>query len=253
MPKSAHMANAPRQGRARGARSWPSSQRPRSMRSPMLTNTCYSFVSDSEAIHVASVHELSAAETDFQVRCRARAGVVGAFGDGGRVRARPGGQHLRPGYAWSIRRAVPSDWLPACGGGNRPVNLGVSKRWRRSTSTAASASSTPSPTRPAVGPARAARSTGTKYGCGVAQCGACTVHHRRRADAVVRASRLLGDAEPEGPDSSRGLSPTGVHALQKAWQRSTPQCAAAERRCRWRGGAAGGQACADAVPTSTRR
>jgi isoquinoline 1-oxidoreductase alpha subunit len=66
--------------------------------------------------------------------------------------------------------------------------------------------------------------TGTKYGCGVAQCGACTVHIDGAAVrscvfpvSAVQASQKVVTIE--------GLSPDGGHALQKAWvQLDVPQC-----------------------------
>jgi len=64
MPKSAHMANAHAKVAA-AAIVAELSGGPIDAR-PMLTNTCYSFVSESEAIHVASVHEFVAAEQTFK-------------------------------------------------------------------------------------------------------------------------------------------------------------------------------------------
>ena len=66
--------------------------------------------------------------------------------------------------------------------------------------------------------------TGTKYGCGVAQCGACTVH----IDGVPTRSCVY-PASAVRPTQKvltiEGLSPTGVHALQKAWaELDVPQC-----------------------------
>ena len=66
--------------------------------------------------------------------------------------------------------------------------------------------------------------TGTKYGCGVAQCGACTVH----IDGVptrscVRPVSSIGEGEKI--TTIEGLSPDGQHPLQKAWvQLDVPQC-----------------------------
>ena len=66
--------------------------------------------------------------------------------------------------------------------------------------------------------------TGTKYGCGVAQCGSCTVH----LDGVaVRACSLPASAvQPDQKITTiEGLSPDGSHPLQKAWaQLDVPQC-----------------------------
>jgi isoquinoline 1-oxidoreductase subunit alpha len=65
--------------------------------------------------------------------------------------------------------------------------------------------------------------TGTKYGCGVAQCGACTVHvdgQPVRA-CVTPASTVVG----KKIKTIEGLSAKGDHALQKAWIiEQAPQC-----------------------------
>jgi isoquinoline 1-oxidoreductase subunit alpha len=57
--------------------------------------------------------------------------------------------------------------------------------------------------------------TGTKYGCGVAQCGACTVHVNGRAvrSCVVEVSSVAGQAVT----TIEGLSTRGDHPLQRAW------------------------------------
>jgi isoquinoline 1-oxidoreductase alpha subunit len=67
--------------------------------------------------------------------------------------------------------------------------------------------------------------TGTKYGCGVAACGACTVH----VDGVaVRACSTPVSAFTEAQKivTIEGLAPEGTqHALQKAWvELDVPQC-----------------------------
>ena len=66
--------------------------------------------------------------------------------------------------------------------------------------------------------------TGTKYGCGVAQCGACTVH----LDGIATRSCMLPLSEV-GPEQRivtiEGLSPDGSHPVQKAWlELDVPQC-----------------------------
>ncbi len=66
--------------------------------------------------------------------------------------------------------------------------------------------------------------TGTKYGCGIAQCGACTVH---LDGAPVRSCVLpVSAVQPEQKIVTiEGLSPNGDHPLQKAWvANDVPQC-----------------------------
>lgn len=65
--------------------------------------------------------------------------------------------------------------------------------------------------------------TGTKFGCGVAQCGACTVH---LGDEPVRSCQtFLGDLNGKKITTIEGLSPHGDHPLQKAWiAEQVPQC-----------------------------
>jgi isoquinoline 1-oxidoreductase alpha subunit len=65
--------------------------------------------------------------------------------------------------------------------------------------------------------------TGTKYGCGVAQCGACTVH--LDGQAVRACVTGVGNAEGKHVTTIEGLSPDGSHPLQRAWQAiDVPQC-----------------------------
>jgi len=64
---------------------------------------------------------------------------------------------------------------------------------------------------------------GTKYGCGAAQCGACTIH----VDGVAMYScqMSLGDVEGAEVTTIEGLSDDGTHPLQKAWvEEQVPQC-----------------------------
>src|SRR5688572_7785750 len=66
--------------------------------------------------------------------------------------------------------------------------------------------------------------TGTKYGCGIAQCGSCTVH----VDGVPTRScvTLVGAIEPNQKIVTiEGLSADGSHPVQKAWLAlDVPQC-----------------------------
>ena len=66
--------------------------------------------------------------------------------------------------------------------------------------------------------------TGTKYGCGIAQCGACTVHIN--GEAVRSCSLPVSAAEGKQITTIEGLAPTGtVHKVQKAWiDNDVPQC-----------------------------
>jgi isoquinoline 1-oxidoreductase subunit alpha len=65
--------------------------------------------------------------------------------------------------------------------------------------------------------------TGTKFGCGTAQCGACTVHidGQPTRSCVTPASAVAG----RKITTIEGLSANGDHALQKAWiAEQAPQC-----------------------------
>ena len=59
------------------------------------------------------------------------------------------------------------------------------------------------------------RLTGTKFGCGMAQCGACTVHLEGQAirSCVTRMSQVGG----KSVTTIEGLSADGTHPVQKAW------------------------------------
>jgi aerobic-type carbon monoxide dehydrogenase small subunit (CoxS/CutS family) len=65
--------------------------------------------------------------------------------------------------------------------------------------------------------------TGTKYGCGIALCGACTVHVDGRA---VRACQTpMRTAQGKSVTTIEGLSTDGSHPAQVAWaQHNVPQC-----------------------------
>ena len=66
--------------------------------------------------------------------------------------------------------------------------------------------------------------TGTKYGCGIAQCGACTVHID---GAPVRSCSMPVSAVTEAQKITtiEGLSPDSSHPLQQAWVAlDVPQC-----------------------------
>ncbi|SDM67305.1 (2Fe-2S)-binding protein [Kriegella aquimaris] len=66
--------------------------------------------------------------------------------------------------------------------------------------------------------------TGTKYSCGIAQCGACTVHID---NAPMKACVLPIDSFADGQriTTIEGLSEKGDHPVQKAWiEAQAPQC-----------------------------
>jgi len=64
---------------------------------------------------------------------------------------------------------------------------------------------------------------GTKYGCGIAQCGACTIHLNETA---VRSCQLpVSSVGSSRITTIEGLSADGEHAVQKAWiKHDVPQC-----------------------------
>ena len=65
--------------------------------------------------------------------------------------------------------------------------------------------------------------TGTKFGCGIGQCGACTVH--LNGNAVRSCALALGAASGLEVTTIEGLSASGDHPLQKAWlAEQVPQC-----------------------------
>jgi isoquinoline 1-oxidoreductase alpha subunit len=65
--------------------------------------------------------------------------------------------------------------------------------------------------------------TGTKFGCGIAQCGACSVHLNGN---VIRSCQLqIGDLDGATVLTIEGLSPDGSHPVQRAWiEHDVPQC-----------------------------
>jgi isoquinoline 1-oxidoreductase alpha subunit len=64
---------------------------------------------------------------------------------------------------------------------------------------------------------------GTKYGCGIGQCGACTVHLKGVATRSCRTP--ISDVAGNDVTTIEGLSPDGSHVLQRAWvELDVPQC-----------------------------
>lgn len=65
--------------------------------------------------------------------------------------------------------------------------------------------------------------TGTKYGCGIAQCGACTVH--LNGNAVRSCSLPISSVSGQDITTIEGLSEDNSHPVQKAWlEVQAPQC-----------------------------
>ena len=65
--------------------------------------------------------------------------------------------------------------------------------------------------------------TGTKYGCGVGQCGACTVHIDGKPNYACL--NPIKDLEGRSVTTIEGLAPDSSHPLQKAWiAEQVPQC-----------------------------
>ena len=64
---------------------------------------------------------------------------------------------------------------------------------------------------------------GTKFGCGIAQCGACTVHVNN--SAVRSCSLPISSISEESITTIEGLSENGTHPVQLAWKEiDVPQC-----------------------------
>jgi isoquinoline 1-oxidoreductase alpha subunit len=64
---------------------------------------------------------------------------------------------------------------------------------------------------------------GTKYGCGIAQCGACTVH--LNGNAVRSCSLPVSSIKDKAITTIEGLSEKGDHPVQQAWKEvDVPQC-----------------------------
>ena len=65
--------------------------------------------------------------------------------------------------------------------------------------------------------------TGTKFGCGIAECGACTVHLDGRP--VKSCSMTVASAVGRNVTTIEGLSDDNSHPLQRAWiEHGVPQC-----------------------------
>lgn len=67
------------------------------------------------------------------------------------------------------------------------------------------------------------RLTGTKFGCGIALCGACTVH--KNGEAIRSCVAAMRDMAGTEIMTIEGLGQNGLHPVQKAWmQGNVPQC-----------------------------
>jgi len=65
--------------------------------------------------------------------------------------------------------------------------------------------------------------TGTKFGCGLGFCGACTVH--LQGDAVRACTVVMSDVAGKSVITIEGLDPKGEHPVQVAWRNlNVPQC-----------------------------
>ncbi len=65
--------------------------------------------------------------------------------------------------------------------------------------------------------------TGTKFGCGISQCGACTVH--MDGNPIRSCITPVSTAVGRKITTIEGISPDGSHPIQKAWiQHQVPQC-----------------------------
>lgn len=65
--------------------------------------------------------------------------------------------------------------------------------------------------------------TGTKFGCGMSYCGACTVH--QDGDAVRSCSVSMKEVNGTSVTTIEGISNDGLHPVQKAWMEiKVPQC-----------------------------
>ena len=65
--------------------------------------------------------------------------------------------------------------------------------------------------------------TGTKFGCGVSLCGACTVHIS--GEAIRSCAIIMSDVAGKSVTTIEGLDPKGQHPVQVAWRDlSVPQC-----------------------------
>jgi isoquinoline 1-oxidoreductase alpha subunit len=65
--------------------------------------------------------------------------------------------------------------------------------------------------------------TGTKYGCGIGQCGACTVH---LGSVAVRACQMpIASVQGQAVTTIEGVGARGLHPVQQAWiEGNVPQC-----------------------------
>ena len=75
--------------------------------------------------------------------------------------------------------------------------------------------------------------TGTKFGCGIAQCGCCTVHID--GEAIRSCSIAVGDVAGKSITTIEGLSRDSRHPVQQAWlAEDVPQCGYCQSGQIWR-------------------
>jgi len=94
---------------------------------------------------------------------------------------------------------------------------------------------------------------GPKFGCGIAQCGACTVH--LNGEPVRSCSVPVSAAADEKVLTIEGLAQRGqLHPVQKAWiDHEVPQCGYSSRGRSWRRSPCSERIATPATRTSTRR
>ena len=99
---------------------------------------------------------------------------------------------------------------------------------------------------------RKTRHDRTKFGCGIAQCGACTVH--LDGQPIRSCITQIGSVKGKKITTIEGLSPDGSHPLQKAWiAEEVPQCGYCQSGRSWRQRPCWREASDPRMPISTPR
>ena len=94
--------------------------------------------------------------------------------------------------------------------------------------------------------------TGTKFGCGIAQCGACTVHVDGAADALLPSRRCQRAAARRSPPSKACAGWQAAPGAGGLGRADVPQCGYCQSGRSWRGRAARSRSPSRPTPTSTR-